>query len=57
MEKVKESLSSAAMAGDEETLDVAQNHAKETQDMLQNIKSIDPNLSSEINTILKSFND
>lgn len=57
MEKVKESLSSAAMAGDEDTLEIAQNHAQETQAMLQNIKSIDPNLSSEINTILKSFND
>jgi methyl-accepting chemotaxis protein len=57
MEKVKESLSSAAMAGDEDTLEIAQNHAEETKNMLQNIKSIDPNLSSEINTILKSFND
>lgn len=57
MEKVKESLSSAAMAGDEDTLEIAQNHAKETQSMLENIKSIDPKLSAEINAILKSFND
>jgi methyl-accepting chemotaxis protein len=57
MEKVKELLGSAAMAGDEDTLEVAQNNAQETQDMLQDIKSIDPELSSEINVILKSFND
>jgi methyl-accepting chemotaxis protein len=57
MEKVKESLSSAVTTGDEETLENAQNHAQETQTMLQNIKSIDPKLSSEINGILKSFND
>jgi methyl-accepting chemotaxis protein len=57
MEKVKESLGSAAMAGDVDTLEIAQNQAKETQAMLENIKSIDPKLSSEVNTILKSFND
>jgi methyl-accepting chemotaxis protein len=57
MEKVKETLSSAVTTGDEETLTNAQNFAKETQAMLQNIKSIDPNLSADINSILKSFND
>ncbi|WP_293748440.1 methyl-accepting chemotaxis protein [uncultured Paraglaciecola sp.] len=57
MEKVKETLSSAVTTGDEESLENAQNHAKETQTLLQNIKSINPNLSGEINSILKSFND
>jgi len=57
MEKVKETLSSAVTTGDEETLENAQNYAKETQAMLQNIKTIDPNLSTDINSILKSFND
>lgn len=57
MEKVKETLSSAAMAGDEETLETAQDYAKETQDLLKNIKSIDPTLSPEVNGILKAFND
>jgi methyl-accepting chemotaxis protein len=57
MEKVKETLSSAAMAGDEETFETAQDYAKETQDLLKNIKSIDPTLSPEVNGILKAFND
>ena len=57
MEKVKETLSSAVTTGDDETLENAQTYAQETQTMLQNIKSIDPNLSAEINGILKSFND
>lgn len=57
MEKVKETLSSAVTTGDGETLENAQTYAQETQTMLQNIKSIDPNLSAEINGILKSFND
>jgi len=57
MEKVKETLISAVTTDDEETLENAQNYAKETQVLLQNIKSIAPNLSAEINSILKSFND
>ena len=57
MEKVKETLSSAVTTGDEESLENAKNHAQETQTLLQNIKSINPNLSTEINSILKSFND
>ncbi|GAC20000.1 methyl-accepting chemotaxis protein [Paraglaciecola arctica] len=57
MEKVKETLTSAVTTADEETLENAQNYAKETQALLQNIKSIDPNLSTEINGILDSFND
>jgi methyl-accepting chemotaxis protein len=57
MEKVKETLTSAVTTADEETLENAQTYAKETQTLLQNIKSIDPNLSADINGILKSFND
>jgi methyl-accepting chemotaxis protein len=57
MEKVKETLSSAVTTGDEETLSNAQTYDEETQTLLQNIKSIDPKLSSEINAILKSFNN
>ncbi|MBU3005083.1 methyl-accepting chemotaxis protein [Paraglaciecola arctica] len=56
MEKVKETLSSAVTTGDEESLENALNHAKETQDLLQNIKSIAPDLSADINSILQSFN-
>ena len=57
MEKVKETLSSAVTTGDEESLEAAQNHAKETQILLQDIKSINPNLSNEIKSIRKSLND
>jgi methyl-accepting chemotaxis protein len=57
MENVKVTLSSAVTTGDMETLESALNYAKETQTMLQNIKSIDPDLSAKINDILKSFND
>lgn len=57
MEKVKETLSSAVTTGDEETLSNAETYDEETQTLLQNIKSIDPKLSTEINSILKSFND
>lgn len=57
MEKVKESLTSAVTTADEETLENAQNYAKETQALLQDIKTIDAKLSTEINSILKSFND
>ena len=57
MEKVKESLTSAVTTADEETLENAQTYAKETQALLQDIKSINPNLSAEINGILKSFNN
>lgn len=57
MEKVKDTLSSAVITGDEETLESARGYAAETQELLQNIKSIDPSLSPDINGILKSFND
>jgi methyl-accepting chemotaxis protein len=57
MEKVKETLTSAVTTADEDTLENAQTYAQDTQTMLQNIKSIDPNLSAQINRILKSFND
>jgi methyl-accepting chemotaxis protein len=57
MESVKDTLSSAVTTGDMETLENAKTYVKETQDMLQNIKSIDPDLSAEINGILKSFNN
>ncbi|WP_339720801.1 methyl-accepting chemotaxis protein [uncultured Paraglaciecola sp.] len=57
MEKVKETLSSAVTTGDDESLENAQNYAKDTQNLLQNIKTIDPKLSTDINGILKSFND
>jgi hypothetical protein len=57
MEKVRETLSSAVTTGDDETPENAQNFAKETQKLLQNIKSIEPSLSAGINGFLKSFND
>lgn len=57
MGKVKETLSSAVTTGDEETLSSAQTYVEETKALLENIKSIDPKLSPEINDILKSFND
>lgn len=55
--KVKDALTSAVTTADEETLENAQIYAKETQALLENIKTIDPSLSTEINGILKSFND
>ncbi|MEP1384166.1 MAG: methyl-accepting chemotaxis protein [Paraglaciecola sp.] len=57
MEKVKEALTSAVTTADEDTLSNAQTFASETQKLLQDIKSIDPILSSEISKILNSFNE
>jgi methyl-accepting chemotaxis protein len=57
MEKVRDILSSAAATGDDEALDKAKEVATETQGLLNQIKSINPSLSSEANSILNSFND
>lgn len=57
MEKVKDTLSSAVTTGDEDALSNAEIYAQETQDLLNNLKSIDASFSGEINGILKSFND
>ncbi|WP_133469807.1 methyl-accepting chemotaxis protein [Paraglaciecola marina] len=57
MEKVKEALTSAVTTADEDTLSNAQTFASETKKLLQDIKSIDPILSSEISKILNSFNE
>lgn len=56
MEKVKEALTSAVTTADEDTLNNAQIFASETKKLLQDIKSIDPILSSEVSKILESFN-
>jgi methyl-accepting chemotaxis protein len=57
MEKVRDMLSSAVTTGDEESLSNAKHAAEETQQLLAQIKAINPSLSGEANSILKSFND
>lgn len=57
MEKVRDMLSSAVTTGDEESLSNAKKAAEETQELLAQIKAINPGLSGEANAILKSFND
>ncbi|MGJ8679559.1 methyl-accepting chemotaxis protein [Paraglaciecola sp.] len=55
MEKVKDTLSAAVTTGDEDSLANAKVYAEETISLLQNIKTIDPNLSSQVNQISTSF--
>ncbi len=56
MEKVKDTLSSAITTGDDEGLNTANDLAEQTRDHLDSIKSIDPELSAQANSIQKSFN-
>lgn len=55
MEKVRDTLSSAVTTGDEEALSSAQSIANETRDALNQLKTIDPGLSGEANSILSTF--
>ncbi|WP_340678074.1 methyl-accepting chemotaxis protein [Paraglaciecola sp.] len=55
IEKVRDTLSSAAITGDEDALDNAKAIASETEALLKEIKSINPALASEANNILNAF--
>ena len=55
MEKVKDNLSSAVTTGDEDALEVASSFANETRDLLNQLKSIDPEQGTEVNRILSTF--
>lgn len=55
MEKVRDTLSAAALTADEETLANAQVYAGETKELLKDIKNIDSSLSGEVDNIAKSF--
>jgi len=57
MEKVRDTLSSAVTTGDEEALSSARTIAEQTRSQLNQIRSIDPSLSSEAGRILKSFDE
>ncbi|MFT4939365.1 MAG: methyl-accepting chemotaxis protein [Paraglaciecola sp.] len=57
MEKVRDTLSVAASTRDEEALRNAKKYASETKNLLNKIKSINPSLSIDANTILDSFNN
>ena len=56
LEKVRDTLSSAVTTGDEEALAQAQEFAQGTRDLLNELKSINPVLAGEVNTILTDFN-
>tara|TARA_R110000868_G_scaffold132280_3_gene342921 strand:+ start:3228 stop:4829 length:1602 start_codon:yes stop_codon:yes gene_type:complete len=55
IEKVRDTLSSAAITGDEDALDNAKTIAAETEALLKQIKSINPALAAEANNILSAF--
>jgi methyl-accepting chemotaxis protein len=55
IEKVRDTLSSAAITGDEDALDAAKTIANDTEALLKKIQSINPNLADEANRILESF--
>lgn len=55
IEKVRDTLSSAAITGDEDALETARSIAEDTSALLEKIQSINPNLASEANKILESF--
>ncbi|MFT2092289.1 methyl-accepting chemotaxis protein [Paraglaciecola sp. 2405UD69-4] len=55
IEKVKESLTSAVTTADEDTLNNAEIYASETKQLLQQIKAIDPSLSTQVNNIQSAF--
>jgi methyl-accepting chemotaxis protein len=54
IEKVRDTLSSAAITGDEDALDAAKTIANDTEALLKKIQSINPNLADEANRILES---
>ena len=55
IEKVRDTLGSAAITGDEEALENAKTIADETIQLLKQIQSINPNLATEANSILGAF--
>ena len=55
IEKVRDTLSSAAITGDEDALENAKTIALETEALLKQIKSINPALAAEANDILTAF--
>ncbi|MEP7705207.1 methyl-accepting chemotaxis protein [Paraglaciecola sp. 25GB23A] len=55
IEKVRDTLSSAAITGDEDALDTAKTIANDTEALLKKIQSINPNLASEANRIIELF--
>jgi len=55
LEKVRDTLSSAAITGDEDALESAKELAAETTKLLEKIQSINPSLSAEANDINSDF--
>ena len=55
IEKVRDTLSSAAITGDEDALENARTIAADTEVLLKEIKSINPALASEANNLLTAF--
>ncbi|MCW8109844.1 methyl-accepting chemotaxis protein [Alteromonas ponticola] len=57
MKNVRDTLSSAVTTGDEEALQRANELAENTREQLKSIAQVNPDLSSEANSILSNFND
>ncbi len=57
MSKVRDTLASAVTTGDEDSLNQAQTLAEETRASLNKLKSLDPNMASDANNILRRFNE
>ncbi len=55
MEKVKDTLSAAVTTGDEEALANAKTYANQTTSLLNKVKTIDSSLSTDIDSISRSF--
>ncbi|MCV2886267.1 methyl-accepting chemotaxis protein [Aestuariibacter sp. AA17] len=55
LEKVRDTLSSAVTTGDEESLSKAKTQAGQVRESLNSLKSINPSLSAEANSILSDF--
>ncbi|WP_137165627.1 methyl-accepting chemotaxis protein [Salinimonas lutimaris] len=56
MEKVRDTLAGAVTTGDAEALQQASDTAQKTQQSLQQIEQIDPELAGEVNSMLSEFN-
>lgn len=56
MEKVRDTLAGAVTTGDTDALQQASDTARKTQQSLQQIEQIDPDLAGEVNSMLSEFN-
>jgi len=56
MEKVRDTLAGAVTTGDTDALQLAKETAQKTQQSLEQIEQIDPNLAGEVNKMLREFN-